>query len=199
MASASPFCLNASSGYLSLAAASAGAKPNGILPSPPSATRPAPCRSRRRDNPFSIGFIQKSPVSARTSKGLQEIHDCVDFFFGQNPVSSERRHHGQRIAPGFVGKYGDEFVAVGILALDVGQFRTNGAGILAALDGMAGQAVALAAIEGELLALGSSRLGVGRTREGSTGQQRQNRRGFPQEGSNQRRFPGVMSMIPMGI
>ena len=35
------------------------------------------------------------------------------------------------------------------------------------------------------------------TREGSAGQQRQNGRGFPQEGGDQGRFPDVMSMIPM--
>jgi len=128
---------------------------------------------------------------------LQEINDRVDFLFGQNPVSSERRHHGQRIALGFVVENCDQFVAGGVLALDVGQFRTDGAGILAALDDMAGQAIALAAIEGELLPLGNSRLGAGRTREGSAGQQRQNGRGFPQEGGDQGRFPDVMSMIPM--
>src|SRR5207248_10659290 len=134
------FCLNASSGYLSFAAAKACAR-KGALLNPSSATMPARCRIRRREIPFPVVVIQKSPEGA--SKGLQEIHDRVDLLVGQNPVSSERRHHGQRIALGFVKDNGDELVAVGILALHVGQFRAKGAGILAALDDVAGQAVAL--------------------------------------------------------
>src|SRR3982075_452571 len=59
MASASLFALNASIGYLSLAAANAGARPNGMLPRPTRATAPAPCRIRRRvaENPLSVVVI----------------------------------------------------------------------------------------------------------------------------------------------
>src|SRR4051795_4124144 len=120
MASASLLALNASSGYLSLAAASAGVKPNGRLPRPMSATAPAPCRISRRvaENPTSVMSII-SKACTRTSQRLQEIHHRVDFLFGQDPVASERRHHGQRIAQGFIVDNGDEILALGILALDV--------------------------------------------------------------------------------
>ena len=56
------------------------------------------------------------------------------------------------------------------------QFRPEGAGIFAALDHMAGQAIALAAVEGEFLPVGSGGLGMGRAGEGEAGQQRQKRR-----------------------
>src|SRR3954471_2711674 len=106
--SASVFCLNASSGYLSLAAARAPLT-NGILPRPTRATAPAPCRISLRvaENRVSVLFIQSllTPALARhgfASQCLKEIHHGADLLFGQDPVSSERRHHGQRIAKGFV-------------------------------------------------------------------------------------------------
>src|SRR5882724_11842751 len=114
MASASLLALNASSGYLSLAAAKAGAGPNGMFPRPISATAPAPCRISRRvvENSWWLGVIRKSPRGRSPSKGLQEIHDRVDLLVGQNAISSERRHHGLRIALGLIVKDGDEFVRV---------------------------------------------------------------------------------------
>ena len=60
-------------------------------------------------------------MPCRPSKGLQEIHDRADLLVGQNPVSSERRHHGQRIALGFVVENGDEILALGVFTLDVNQ------------------------------------------------------------------------------
>src|SRR5689334_3515097 len=99
MTSASLFCLKASSGYLSLAAARAG-QTDDALPRPTSAIAPAPCRITRRDSCFSVMLIQISFKPHGPSKGLQEIHDRVDLLLGQNPVSSERRHHGQWIALG---------------------------------------------------------------------------------------------------
>src|SRR5262245_41692927 len=170
MASVSLFCLNASSGYLSLAAARAG-EPNDRLPRPTRATAPAPCRITRRDSLLSLVFINGLLMPGRSSKGLQEIHDRVDLLLGQNPVSSERRHHGQRITLGFVEHDGEQLVAL-VLVLHVGQFRSDRAGIIAALDDMADQAIALAAVEGELLAL---RGGLGKSGAGcgKAGQQRQ--------------------------
>src|SRR6185369_2707373 len=143
MASASLFALNASSGYLSLAAASAGVRPKGRLPRPTSATAPAPCRISRRvaENLTSLISIQILLKRARcrlASQRLQEIHHRVDFLWGQDPVAPERRHHGQRIAQGFVRYDGDELRAIWIFALDVDQLRPDGAGQGAALDGMAG-------------------------------------------------------------
>ena len=85
------------------------------------------------------------------------------------PISSERRHHGQRIALGFVVDDRDEIVAIGIFAFDVVQRRPDGAGKVAALDDVAGQAIALAAVEGELLAFGDGGLRAARgLREAST-------------------------------
>src|ERR1700757_2360753 len=98
MASASPFCLNASSGYLSLAAAKAGARLNGRLPRPISATLAAPFRIRRRvaGKPSLVVVIEILLKGGSPLERLQEIHHRVDFLFSQNPVSSERRHHGLR-------------------------------------------------------------------------------------------------------
>ena len=112
----------------------------------------------------------KSPWVTRgpRSQCLQEVHDRVDLFVVQNPVSSERRHHGQRIALGGVDQDGDQFVAVGILALDVGQRRPDRAGKIAALDVVAGQAIALAAIERQLSALPRPRTAPRRDSEGAS-------------------------------
>jgi len=66
-----------------------------------------------------------------------------------------------RIAPGFIGEDGDEVVAVRIFAFDVPERRPDGAGKLAALDVVAAQAIALAAIESKPLSFGSERLRAG--------------------------------------
>src|SRR6185436_17723895 len=97
-------------------------------------------------------YASSPKACARTSQRLQEIHHRVDFLFGQNAVAPERRHHGQRVAQGFVVENGDEILALGILALDVDQFGPDRAGQVATLDDVAGQAVALAAVESELAA-----------------------------------------------
>ena len=116
------------------------------------------------------------------SQGLQEVHHRVDLSFGENAVASERRHHGQRIAFGFVGQDGNELVAIRVLGLDVLELRPDRAGQVAALDVVAGQAIALAAVKGDLLALGGSRLGAGRLREGG-----QDTGGREREGGDQGR------------
>src|SRR5580704_15665570 len=159
MASVSLFALNASSGYLSLAA-NAGTRPNGRLPRPTSATTPAPCRISRRvaGKPLWVVLIEILLEAACRSQCLQEIHHRVDLLLGQDPVSSERRHHGLRIAFGFVRHDGDEVVAIGVLALDVLQCGPDGAGKIAALDVVAGQAIALAAVERDFLAFGNAGL-----------------------------------------
>src|SRR6185437_3992320 len=165
-ASASLFWLKAFSGYLSLAAASAGPGPNIEWPSPISAIVTAPCRTKRRvgAGPWSIMVMStlQGQASCSPSQGLQEIDDRVDLVAGQNAISPERRHHGQRVAPGLIGDDGDEIAAIREFALDVGERRPDGAGKLAAFDVMAGQAVALAAIECQLLTLGNARLRAGR-------------------------------------
>src|SRR6202012_3182433 len=102
-ASASLFCLKASSGYLSLAAARAGL--NDSVPN--SATAPAPCRIRRR-----VGDWQGLMGGLRKLQRLQEIDDRVDFLLGENAVAPERGHHGLRIARGLVGDDGDEILAI---------------------------------------------------------------------------------------
>jgi len=130
---------------------------------------------------------------------LQEIHHRVDFLFGQKPVSSERRHHGQRIALGFVIKDGDEIVAIGIFAFDVDEFRADRAGQVATLDDMAGQAIALAAVERNFLPLGGGRLCVRWSRKSRADQQRQNESGLDGESGNQRRFPDNYGDDPFGI
>jgi len=64
----------------------------------------------------------------------------------------------------FVGDDRDEIVTVRIFGFDLGECRPDRAGQVAALDLMAGQAVALATVESELLAVGGARLGVGEPR-----------------------------------
>jgi hypothetical protein len=101
-----------------------------------------------------------------------------------------------RVTLGFVIEDGDEFVAVRIFAFDVGQRRADGAGQVAALDRMAGQAIALAAIESQLLPLGGRGLRAdGSDERGGADQQRQHER-LQQDGTRrrmvgQRRFPQV--------
>src|SRR4030081_2572683 len=160
MASASLFCLNAPSGYLSLAAASAGNRLNGTLPRPTSATVAAPFRIRRRVAARPWVMVIGILLSGSPSQGLQEIDDRVDFLFGQNAISSERGHHGLRVAFAFIRHDSDEIVAVGIFAFQFRQRRSDRARKIAALDLVAGQAIALAAIEGELLPLGNRGLGL---------------------------------------
>ena len=79
---------------------------------------------------------------------------------------------------------------------DIDKFRAERARIFAALDDMAGQAIALAAVESEFLAFGGCRLRVRRARgQGGCNQQRQKQGWFGGKWSDQRRFPGVMAMI----
>jgi len=59
-----------------------------------------------------------------------------------------------RVTLGFIIEDGNEIVAVGIFAFDIFQRRPDGAWKIAALDLVAGQAIALAAIERQLLTLG---------------------------------------------
>ena len=89
---------------------------------------------------------------------FQEIDDSVDFLLGQNAVTPEWRHHGLRISPGLVADDGDQVVTVGVFGFDVRESRPDRARQVAALDHMTGQAIALAAIEGELLAVGGGGL-----------------------------------------
>ena len=70
-----------------------------------------------------------------------------------NEIAAKWRHYGQRVTLGFIVENGDEFVAVGILAFDILQRRSDSTGQIAALDVVAGQAIALVAIESKLLAL----------------------------------------------
>src|SRR5690348_3656919 len=137
MASASLFCLNASSGYLSLAAAAGGTK--GSWPRPISAMPAAPFRTRRRRGEKARGLILQKLQLRGLSQGLQEIHDGVDFLLGQDAVASERRHHGLGIALGFVVQDRDEVAPVGIFALDVLEPGPDRARQIAALDLVAGQ------------------------------------------------------------
>src|SRR5262249_43043202 len=102
---------------------------------------------------------------------------------GQNPVSSEWRHHGQRIALGFVEYDLDQLVPF-VLAFYVGQFGPKGAGIFAALDYVTSQAIAFAAVEAELFSLGGG-LGMGGGGSSEAGQQRQHRREVPAKGGDQ--------------
>jgi len=88
------------------------------------------------------------------SQGLQEINDRADLLVGQNPVPAERRHHGLRIALGLVEDDRDQLVAIGVFCLEVLQLRADRSRQVAALDDVAGQAIALAAVEGELPATG---------------------------------------------
>src|SRR6202012_3645541 len=124
-ASATPFCLNASSGHLSLAAASAGIASNGRLPRPIRATVAAPFRISRRvaENPWSVEIILNISWACAPLQSLQEVHDRVDLLLGQNPVPSERGHHGQGISFGLVVKDRHEVVTIRVFLLDVGEFR----------------------------------------------------------------------------
>src|SRR5882757_7216169 len=159
------FCLNASSGYLSLAAAKAGVRPKRMPARPINASTAAPFRtSRRVESMVSIGcFITFSSEARRSSQRLQKIYHRIDFLLGQNAIPAERGHHGQRIAFGFVKYDRNQFVTIRILLLDVDQLGTDGARQVAALDDVTGEAVAFAAIESELLALGDGGLRTGRT------------------------------------
>src|SRR4029077_1525756 len=105
--------------------------------------------------------ISQRLLSRYASQGLQEIDDRVDLLLGQNAVAPERRHDGQWIAPGLIGQDRDEITPIGILAFDVLELWPDRSGQVAALDLVAGQAVALAAGEGELFAIASTRLGSG--------------------------------------
>src|SRR5690242_13728723 len=89
-------------------------------------------------------------VSKAMSKRLQEIDDRVDLPLGQNAVAAERWHHRQRIALCFVGHDRDQLLAI-VLAVELLELRSDRARQVAALDHMASQAIALAAVEGELL------------------------------------------------
>src|SRR6267142_7020613 len=110
------------------------------------------CQSCPSKSPRACARASRPYSLSLASQGLQEIHHRGDFLFGQYPVPSERRHHGQWIAQGFVVENGDEIVAIGILAFDVDQFGPDGAWKVATPDDVAGQAIALAAVEGELSA-----------------------------------------------
>src|SRR6185437_5064641 len=150
MASSVPFTLKAASGYLSLAAASAGATPKRMPPKPASATTAAPFRISRRVSSARPGieWVMQILLEARPwSQRLQEVDDRVDFFVGENVIAPERWHHRQRIALGFVGDDRNQIGEVRVFGLDVGQGRSDVACEVAALDLMAGQAIALAAIE----------------------------------------------------
>src|SRR3954463_9923370 len=186
MASASLFCLNASSGYLSLAAARAGAAPNGRLPRPSSATEAAPCRIRRRVavGPVSvvISGLLTNLLACLKSQGLQEINDRADLLVGQNPVPAERRHHGLRIALGLVEDDRGQLVAIGVPGLEVLQFRPDRSRQVATPDDMAGQAIALAAVESEFLAVGHNGLRPRRAGEAGGNDQQDEQNGRPGKG-----------------
>ena len=133
-----------------------------------------------------------------SSQGLQEIHDRVDLLLGQNPVSSERRHHGLRIAFGLIVNDRHQIVTIRISAFDVLEFRADAAGEVAARDHMAGQAIALAAVECDFLTLGGVGLcGSGTCDNGRTDQQgqrpgglrRRNLGGLRRTDLGQGRFP----------
>src|SRR3954464_4999468 len=158
IASPTFFCLKASSGYLSsLAAAKTGVACSTALPRPISATRPAPFRIRRRvaNGPNEAVMC----LSKRESEGLQEIDDGADFLLGQDAVAPEWRHHRRRIADRLVVEDRDQLGTV-VLGLEIFELRADRARQVAALDLMAGQAIALAAVEGELLAIGGAGLGL---------------------------------------
>src|SRR3954447_8167569 len=163
MASSLLFCLNASSGYLSLAAANAGVQPKRMSANPISASTAAPLTTMRRAaSTVSFGWFMCFSSNASRFQRLQKIHHRLDLFLAQDAVAAERGHHGQWIALGFIGHDRDQIVAVGIFRLDVDQLGTDGARQVAPLDHMAGQAIPLAPIESKLLALGDARLRNGR-------------------------------------
>jgi len=99
-----------------------------------------------------------------------------------------------RVTLGFIIEDGNEIVAVGIFAFDILQRRPDRPRKIAALDLVAGQAIALAAIESQLLTLGGRRLRAGRSHgRGGADQQCQHQR-LQQHGTRrrivgQRRFP----------
>src|SRR6202051_1122617 len=80
---------------------------------------------------------------------IEKIDDRFDFPVGQNQVAPEWRHHGLRIALGLVEHDRRQFLTVGKPDLHVGKRWPEIAGRIATLDVMAGQAIALAAVEGE--------------------------------------------------
>ncbi len=161
---------------------------------------------RRRPRPSAAGgalwnirwsrCASKSPQAVAASQGLQEVHHGVDFLLAQNPVAAERRHHGLRVAFGLIGDDRDQLVAA-VLRLEAGQFGADRAGQFAALDDMAGQAIALAAVESELLAL-SGGLGLRGHSHGGARQQRQDE-GWLGESGDQGRFPGFNLDDPIAI
>ena len=130
---------------------------------------------------------------------LQEIHHGANLLFGQDTVSSERRHHSLRVAKGFVGDDGDEIGPIGIFALETHKFGSKRSRIFTTLDDMAGQAIALAAVKGEPPAFSDRRLRLGGTREqGRNGKRRQKQGGLGEKG-DQRHFPDVVAMISANI
>src|SRR5947209_18809030 len=163
MASSLLFCLNASSGYLPLAAANAGLQPKRMPANPISASTAVPLTIMRRvASTVSLGrFICFSSNASRLQR-LQEIHHRLDLLLAQDAVAAERRHHRQWIAFGFIEYDRDQIVAVGVFRFDIDQLGPDAAGQVAALHDMAGQAIAFAAIESEFLALRVARLRSGR-------------------------------------
>jgi hypothetical protein len=131
------------------------------------------------------------------SQRLQEVDDRVDFFFGENVISPERRHHREGITLGFIGDDRDQIGAVRIFGFDVGECRPDVAGKIADLDLVPGQAVALAAIVRELLSFRGGRLRLRRTGDRHSAEQQrdcQRRRqdGLRRRDDLQRRFLRVL-------
>jgi hypothetical protein len=99
-----------------------------------------------------------------------------------------------RVTLGFIIEDGNEIVAVRIFAFDILQRRPDGARKIAALDLVAGQAIALAAIESQLLALGDRGLRADRS-DGRGGAdqlcqyERLQQHGSRRRRVGQRRFP----------
>src|SRR6202140_1951988 len=83
---------------------------------------------------------------------IEKIDDRFDFPVGQNQIAPERRHHGLRVALGLVEHDSPQFLAVGKPGFHVGKRRPDIAGRVTALDIVAGQAIALAAVERQRLA-----------------------------------------------
>jgi len=121
-------------------------------------------------------LLRRATLCRVPSQGLQEIDDRVDFLLGQNAVASERRHDGLRIALCFIGEDRDQIVTIGIFAFDVSQHRPDGSGKVAALDLVAGQAIALAAIESQSLTFGDRLRARRRKRRGRADRERQGER-----------------------
>ena len=110
---------------------------------------------------------------------------------------AERRHHGLGIAFGLIVEDRDQIVAVRIFAFDVFKLWPDRAWQVAASDVVAGQAISLAPVEGELLSLGCRRLRAsgrrgGRQHECKGGESYRYGAGKGEQGRFRRR---AMSMI----